>query len=168
MVVCAHSSILVVDMFESFEIAHVNANNNMNAIVNAVNVNANKAETEQLLTSYTGDRLQSRGLCVALSASLGGIGYLLLLTVTENNHVRYFATFCITSGTYTVIGVIIAWCKFAVRLSRIIWLTIFLVAHNLGSETKKATGIPLYMAIGQCGSVLGSHIFPATEGPRYM
>ena len=42
------------------------------------------------------------------------------------------------------------------------------VAHNLGSETKKATGIPLYMAIGQCGSVLGSHIFPATEGPRYM
>lgn len=24
------------------------------------------------------------------------------------------------------------------------------------------------MAIGQCGSVLGSHIFPATEGPRYI
>lgn len=48
---------------------------------------------------------------MALSASLGGIGYLLLLTVAENNHVRYFATFCITSGTYTVIGVVIAWCK---------------------------------------------------------
>lgn len=42
------------------------------------------------------------------------------------------------------------------------------VAHNLGSETKKATGIPMYMAIGQCGSVLGSHIFPATDGPRYI
>ncbi len=40
--------------------------------------------------------------------------------------------------------------------------------HNLGSETKRAAGIPLYMAIGQCGSILGSHIFPATEGPRYM
>lgn len=24
------------------------------------------------------------------------------------------------------------------------------------------------MAIGQCGSVLGTHIFPATEGPRYI
>ena len=23
------------------------------------------------------------------------------------------------------------------------------------------------MAIGQCGSVLGTHLFPATEGPRY-
>ena len=42
------------------------------------------------------------------------------------------------------------------------------VAHNLGSESKKATGIPMFMAIGQCGSVLGSHIFPSTEGPRYM
>ena len=42
------------------------------------------------------------------------------------------------------------------------------VSHNLGSETKKATGIPMYMAIGQCGSVLGSHLYPATEGPHYM
>lgn len=42
------------------------------------------------------------------------------------------------------------------------------VAHNLGSETKKATGIPMFMAIGQCGSVLGSHLYPSTEGPRYM
>lgn len=25
-----------------------------------------------------------------------------------------------------------------------------------------------FMAIGQCGSVLGSHIYPKTEGPRYM
>jgi hypothetical protein len=63
-------------------------------------------------------------------------------------------------------------------------------AHNLGSETKKATGIPMFMgecafgltndarsdlhvmtelsAIGQCGSVLGSHIYPTTEGPKYM
>jgi hypothetical protein len=42
------------------------------------------------------------------------------------------------------------------------------VAHNLGSETKKATGIPMFNAIGQCGSVLGSHLFPKTDGPRYM
>lgn len=26
----------------------------------------------------------------------------------------------------------------------------------------------MFMAIGQCGSVLGSHIYPSTEGPRYM
>ncbi|KAI9067862.1 MFS general substrate transporter [Trametes sanguinea] len=103
------------------------------------------------LTSYVSDRLQSRGLFIAAASALAGIGYILLLTVPSNNHVRYFATFCITSGTYTTIGVIIAW-----------------FAHNLGSETKKATGIPMYMAIGQCGSVLGSHLYPKTDGPRYI
>ncbi|CAL1699503.1 unnamed protein product [Somion occarium] len=103
------------------------------------------------LTAYVSDRLQSRGIPMSCAACVGGIGYLLLLTVPDDNHVRYFAVFCITSGTYTVIGVTIAW-----------------TAHNLGSETKKATGIPMYMAIGQCGSVLGSHIYPSVEGPRYI
>ncbi|KAL0959650.1 hypothetical protein HGRIS_011351 [Hohenbuehelia grisea] len=104
-----------------------------------------------VLFSYASDRLQSRGIFMAISSSIGGIGYLLMLTVESNQHVRYFATFCITSGTYTTIGITIAW-----------------FAHNLGSETKKATGIPMFMAIGQCGSVLGSHIYPKSEGPRYI
>ena len=45
---------------------------------------------------------------------------------------------------------------------------LFVDAHNFGSETKKATGIPLYQAIGQCGSILGTHLFPSIEGPRYI
>ncbi|TFK82621.1 MFS general substrate transporter [Polyporus arcularius HHB13444] len=123
------------------------------------------------ITAYMTDRLQSRGLFVATGSLMGAIGYVcvfcrvcavvsvpladlhksrLLLTVT-NNHVRYFATFWITSGTYTVNNAIIAW-----------------FAHNLGSETKKAAGIPLYMVIGQCGAVLGSHLYPLTDGPRYI
>ncbi|TDL18778.1 MFS general substrate transporter [Rickenella mellea] len=101
--------------------------------------------------SYASDRVQSRGLFIAGSSFLGGIGYLILLTVHHNQHARYFATFCITSGTYTTIGLVIAW-----------------YAHNLGSETKRATGIPMFMAIGQCGSILGSHIYPSTEGPKYI
>lgn len=63
--------------------------------------------------SYISDRMQSRGVFVALSSALGGIGYLLLLTVPDNNHVRYFAVFCIVGGTYTVIGMVIAWCKYS-------------------------------------------------------
>ncbi|RPD75573.1 MFS general substrate transporter [Lentinus tigrinus ALCF2SS1-7] len=102
------------------------------------------------ITSYMTDRLQSRGPFVAAGSLIGAIGYVLLLTVTSN-HARYFATFWITSGTYTVNNTIIAW-----------------FAHNLGSETKRAAGIPLYMVIGQCGAVLGSHLYPLTEGPRYI
>ncbi|KAI0716549.1 MFS general substrate transporter [Earliella scabrosa] len=103
------------------------------------------------MVCYAADRLQSRGAFVAPAFAVGAIGYAILLAVPSNNRVRYFATFCITTGTYVPIGVIIAW-----------------FAHNLGSETKKAAGMPLYMVIGQCGSVLGSHLFPATEGPRYL
>ncbi|EJD05399.1 MFS general substrate transporter [Fomitiporia mediterranea MF3/22] len=103
------------------------------------------------ITSYTSDRLQHRGMLMSGASAVGGIGYLILLLVHNNVHAQYFAVFCITSGTYTTIGLIIAW-----------------FAHNLGSETKRATGIPMFMAIGQCGSVLGSHIYPSTEGPRYI
>ncbi|KAH7887020.1 major facilitator superfamily domain-containing protein [Phlebopus sp. FC_14] len=102
-------------------------------------------------TAYITDRMQTRGLAVAAACAVGTIGYLLVILVPNNMHVRYFAVFCITSGTYTAIGVIIAW-----------------YAHNLGSETKKATGIPMFMAIGQCGSILGSHIYPASDEPRYI
>ncbi|EAU89471.2 hypothetical protein CC1G_07697 [Coprinopsis cinerea okayama7 len=99
--------------------------------------------------SWASDKLQSRGIFMSIACCISGIGYLILLAAT-NVHVRYFATFCITSGTYTTIGITIAW-----------------FAHNLGSETKKATGMPMFMAIGQCGSILGSHIFPKAEGPSY-
>ncbi|KAJ8518732.1 hypothetical protein ONZ45_g4259 [Pleurotus djamor] len=61
--------------------------------------------------SYASDKLQTRGIFMAIASCIGGIGYLLLLTVTSNQRVRYFATFCITSGTYTTIGIIIAWCQ---------------------------------------------------------
>ncbi|KAI0281818.1 MFS general substrate transporter [Russula aff. rugulosa BPL654] len=103
------------------------------------------------ISSWLSDRLLTRGLFVIISSAVGGAGYLMLLTVEYNNHVRYFATFLVVSGTYTTIGLVLAW-----------------YAHNLGSETKRATGTPLYMAIGQCGSILGSHLFPTTEGPRYI
>ncbi|KZS98503.1 MFS general substrate transporter [Sistotremastrum niveocremeum HHB9708] len=104
-----------------------------------------------VILSWLSDRLQTRGLVVASSCTIAAIGYILLLTVVSNVHVRYFAVFCITSGTYTSIGLVIAW-----------------FAHNLASETKRATGVPMFMAIGQCGSILGSHIYPSTQGPKYI
>lgn len=46
-------------------------------------------------------------------------------------------------------------------------IPIIVVAHNPGSETKRAAGIPLSCAFGQVGSFLGSHLYPLTEGPAY-
>ena len=89
------------------------------------------AAVVMLSLSYTSDKLQSRGIFLCIGCFLGGIGYLyvcsfdppsffsgpyfcyfrLLLTVANNNHVRYFATFCVVGGTYTAVGLTIAWCK---------------------------------------------------------
>ncbi|KAG6379959.1 MFS general substrate transporter [Boletus reticuloceps] len=101
--------------------------------------------------AYFTDRFQTRGLVISSSCFLSAIGYLIVLVVPNNQHARYFAVFCITSGTYTAIGIVIAW-----------------FAHNLGSESKRAAGIPMFMAIGQCGSVLGTRLYPTTDGPRYI
>ncbi|PAV15126.1 MFS general substrate transporter [Pyrrhoderma noxium] len=104
-----------------------------------------------ILVSYVSDKRQTRGYFVAGANILAAVGYVILLAAVDNVHAKYFATFCITSGTYTVIGLVIAW-----------------YSHNLGSETKRATGLPMFMGIGHCGSVLGSHIFPTSEEPRYI
>ncbi|CAE6474490.1 unnamed protein product, partial [Rhizoctonia solani] len=103
------------------------------------------------IVSYISDRTQNRGLFMASASTIGGLGYLLLLVIQHNQSVRYFSIFLCCTGTYTTIGLAISW-----------------FAHNLGSESKKAAGIPLFMMIGQCGSVLGTHAYPASEGPRYV
>ena len=107
---------------------------------------------------------------MSTACTISVVGYLILLLMQGSNRARYFATFCITSGTYTTIGLCIAWCAssvYAQLISDMLRLYGCAVSHNLGSETKKAAGIPIFMAIGQCGSILGSHIFPKTEGPAY-
>ena len=75
---------------------------------------------------------------------------------------------------FHTIGLTIAWRRsfliFCLMSATFLFYFILLLvdAHNLGSETKRAAGIPMFMAIGQCGSILGSHLFPTTQGPRYM
>ncbi|KAF8137297.1 major facilitator superfamily domain-containing protein [Boletus edulis] len=104
-----------------------------------------------LTASYISDRVQSRGLMVASGCTLCGVGYIILLVVAHAHvHIRYLATFCIAAGAYTSLGLVFAW-----------------FAHNLGSESKRAAGLPLLNAISQVGSILGSHLYPLTEGPAY-
>ncbi|KAG1736127.1 major facilitator superfamily domain-containing protein [Suillus paluster] len=100
--------------------------------------------------AYTSDRLQSRGPFVFAACILGAAGYVLLLCFPHHQRIRYFAVFCATTGAYSGIGLSMAW-----------------FTHNLGSESKRATGISLCGAIGQGGSILGSHLYPLTEQPEY-
>jgi len=103
-----------------------------------------------LAVSWCSDHYNQRGIFIAACSVLVAVGYILLDTVLHNG-VRYFAVFCVVSGTYPCIGLTIAW-----------------YTHNLGSESKKAAGVPMFMAIGQCGAVLGSHLYPNIDKPRYI
>lgn len=39
---------------------------------------------------------------------------------------------------------------------------------NQGSDTRRGVGIALLNFIGQCGPLLGTNVFPSSEGPRYV
>ncbi|KAK4981146.1 hypothetical protein LTR66_010191 [Elasticomyces elasticus] len=40
--------------------------------------------------------------------------------------------------------------------------------NNQGTDTRRGTGMVLLNLIGQCGPLLGTRIYPSTEGPRYV
>lgn len=125
---------------------------------------------------YSKCRNCGNGLFVSSLSSedyiLQTIIYRILTCVADNVHARYFAVFCITSGTYThsmsQLAFSVFQLSYAIHFPPAVGCILAWYVHNLGTETKKATGMPLFMAVGQCGSVLGSHLFPSTEGPRYL
>ena len=158
-----------------------------------------------MIASYTSDRIQSRGLMVVAGCTLGGIGYMSVLTLSTPH--RFSPTmqtgFFWVPPRHTFMSGISP--RFVSPRARMLALVSFLlgvstqhlssypdffypfnapygvgslltndpvlffllVTHNLGSETKRATGLPLFGAIGQVGSILGAHLYPLTEGPAY-
>ncbi|KAH8692159.1 major facilitator superfamily domain-containing protein [Talaromyces proteolyticus] len=103
-----------------------------------------------LITTYIADRTQQRGLMLFATSIVGGIGYVVLATVTTVG-VRYFAVFLASAGVFSTIPNIIAW-----------------TLNNQGSDTRRGAGLVLINVVGQCGSVLSSRIYPTSEGPRYI
>ena len=65
-----------------------------------------------LLLNYASDRMQTRGIFVAIVFIINLVGWIILLAIVHNQHARYFACFCITIGGYAAIPLIISWtCK---------------------------------------------------------
>ncbi|TEB19588.1 MFS general substrate transporter [Coprinellus micaceus] len=98
-----------------------------------------------ILFARTSDIKQSRGVFMAIACVISGWHL-------HNHRVDYRLVYVLFLVSFPFVET---------------QLILYPVSHNLGSETKKATGIPMFMAIGQCGSILGSHIFPKSEGPNY-
>jgi cyanate permease len=61
-----------------------------------------------LITTYIADKTQQRGWMLFSTSIVGGIGYIILATVTTVG-VRYFAVFLAAAGVFSTIPNIIAW-----------------------------------------------------------
>ena len=120
-----------------------------------------------LITTFVADKTQQRGLMITATSLIGGIGYIILATVTTVG-VRYFAVFLAAAGVFSTIPNILAW-----TLSTFLPLPSYPHSDlnfldNQGSDTRRGAGLVLINVVGQCGSVLSSRIYPAVEGPRFV
>ncbi|KAI9687394.1 MAG: hypothetical protein M1820_010476 [Bogoriella megaspora] len=103
-----------------------------------------------LITTWLADRTQQRGLVLVVTSIVGGIGYVVLATV-KTVGVRYFATFLAAAGVFSTIPNILAW-----------------TLNNQGSDSRRGAGLVLINVIGQCGPILGTNLYPASQAPRYV
>lgn len=103
-----------------------------------------------ILSTWLGDRLQQRGLLIALLSLVGCAGYVVLATA-RSVAARYAGVFLAAAGVFPAIANILAW-----------------VLNNQRSDTKRGTGIAVLNVVGQCGPLLGTRVFPTGDGPFYV
>lgn len=103
-----------------------------------------------IVTCYIADRTQQRGVVIAVLTVVGGAGYVILATA-KSVGARYFGVFLAAAGIFPAMGNVQPW-----------------VTNNQGSDTRRGTGIVLLNLIGQCGPLLGTRLYPSTEGPRFV
>lgn len=108
-----------------------------------------------IATAYLSDRLQTRSTFIIAHALLAALGYaaIALLGYRKSPHtlVRYLALYPAIFGFFSCITVIITW-----------------TINNQESDSKKGTGMAILNIIGQFGPLVGTSIFPASEGPWYV
>lgn len=102
-----------------------------------------------ILSTWIADKTQQRGLMIIGLSLIGGTGYIILAAVTSTG-VRYFAIYLAAAGIFPAISNILPW-----------------VLNNQGTDSKRGAGMALLNIIGQCGPLLGTRIYPKSEGPYY-
>ncbi|PGH11312.1 hypothetical protein AJ79_04928 [Helicocarpus griseus UAMH5409] len=101
-----------------------------------------------IATSHLSDRLSLRGPFVAASGLIAAVGYICLATSTTVA-VRYFGLF-LAVQIFVSVAVILTW-----------------VGNTHATDSKRAGALALLATGGQCGPVLGTNIFPVSDGPFY-
>lgn len=106
-----------------------------------------------LLTAHLSDRWNTRTWPMVFHALLASSGYLLLTVAGHfqlGHGIRYAATFPICAGFFSCVTIVITW-----------------TVNNQRSDEGKGTGVAVLNVIGQMGPLVGTRLYPDTEGPYY-
>ncbi|KAI3391600.1 hypothetical protein diail_7058 [Diaporthe ilicicola] len=107
-----------------------------------------------LAVAVLSEKLNKRAIFVAGSAAFGAIGYIILLAnadPTGRPGIHYLGTFFAAGGIYPATALALSW-----------------PAINVSGQTKRAIANAMQISIGNCGAVLGTQLYRANDGPRYI
>ncbi|PSK35935.1 hypothetical protein B9Z65_5750 [Elsinoe australis] len=135
------------------------------SIINALGYSAAQA---QLLTippyalatilcivyALVSERYKKRAVFIIFSSTIAIIGYIILLS-NKNPRARpgvsYLGTFFAAAGIYPSVALGLSW-----------------PAMNVSGQTKRAAANGLQITVGNLGAILGTQLYRATDGPRYI
>ncbi|KAH9834326.1 Major Facilitator Superfamily [Teratosphaeria destructans] len=107
-----------------------------------------------LLTTFISDRAKSRSIPMVIHGMLAASGYVVLASAEslQSGHtVRYLAVFPICAGFFSAVAIVITW-----------------MVNNQPSDEAKGTGMAMLNVIGQMGPLVGTRLYPDSEGPYYV
>jgi MFS family permease len=107
-----------------------------------------------LTIAILSERVGKRAIFIMGSAAFAIIGYIILLSNTDpvkRPGVSYLGTFFAAGGIYPAVALVLSW-----------------PAINISGQTKRAVGNAMQISIGNLGAVLGTQLYRANDGPRYI
>ncbi|CRK27232.1 hypothetical protein BN1723_006069 [Verticillium longisporum] len=107
-----------------------------------------------LTVAIYSERLKQRAIFIAGSSFFAIIGYIMLLAnsdPTGRPGLSYAGTFFAAGGIYPATALVLSW-----------------PAINVSGQTKRAIGNAMQITIGNCGAILGTQLYRANDGPRFI
>jgi hypothetical protein len=107
-----------------------------------------------VIYAVVSERYARRGPFIIASSLTAIIGYSILLSnkdPTKRPGVSYVGTFFAAAGIYPSVALALSW-----------------PAINVSGQTKRATANAMQITIGNIGAVIGTQLYRAHDGPRYI
>jgi MFS family permease len=107
-----------------------------------------------ILTAWLSDRLHNRSYFICFHSLLSAVGYTFIAFAGYFGlgiWWRYAAIYPAAIGFFSVITIIITWS-----------------VNNHESESKQGAGFAILQIIGQCGPLVGTRLYPDSDGPTYV